>query len=442
MANHRKGARSSTVAVASATAGMTAVLTFGQVADALAAVLPPGNAVVGIGGASDTESARIQDKFRGDYVPSAGEFVSVSDAQYKAVHYSASLPIDQGVADGRAPLIEQVGVARAAAGPNGTVYIVGYSEGSLVAENYKRELNAGTIESPGGNIEFVYIAAPTVPNGGIYARFPDLGPLGLLGFTSTGAAEQSPYDETFITIEYDPIGDFPAYANPLSLANAAAGFVYLHGDPTPDATNLNDPNAIIVTPVDQPGGGHDTYILVKTEHLPLLQPFRDFSTALNTTAFTEPVLGAIEPTLKLGVDMGYTDRDYSDPATPTRFSLITPPERIAETVKQLPDALQEGADNFKNGLASTASPSTASESTDRSATKKTTPKVEAPKIEIPKLEAPKKPVKRTPAQRRDDVRNAVSDVAKNVRNTFKPKPKREDKPKTESSTESDTDKAA
>ncbi|OLP00953.1 hypothetical protein BVU76_17730 [Mycolicibacterium porcinum] len=420
---------------------MTAVLTFGHVADALAAVLPPGDAVVGIGGASDTQSARIQDKFQGDYVPSAGEFVSVSDAQYKAVHYSATLPIDQSVADGRAPLIQQVAIARDQAGPNGTVYIVGYSEGSLVAENYKREINAGTVD-PGGKIEFVYIAAPTVPNGGIYSRFPDLGPLSLLGFTSTGAAAPTQYSQTFITIEYDPIGDFPAYANPLSLANAAAGMVYLHGDPTPDATDLNDTDGLLVKTVQKDNGATDTYILVKTEHLPLLQPFRDFSTALNTTAFTEPVLGAIEPTLKLGVDMGYTDRDYQNADKPTRFSLITPPDRIAETVKQLPDALQEGADNFKNGLPSTASPSTTSEPTDRSATKKAAPKIEAPKIEIPKLEAPKKPVKRTPAQRRDGVRNAVSDVAKNVRNTFKPKPKREDKPKTESSTESDTDKAA
>lgn len=441
MANHRKHARSSTVAVASATAGMTAVLAFGQVADALAAVLPDNVAVVGIGGARNPTSDRIQNKFRGDYVPYNSGYAGPAEDRFYGVNYPATLPIDQSVAEGRAPLIEQVGVARTVVGEDGTIYIVSYSEGTIVAEKYKRELDAGN--SPGTDtLKFVYIAAPTVPNGGIYARFPNLGPLGLLGFTSTGAAEQSPYDETFITIEYDPIGDFPAYANPLSLANAAAGFVYLHGDPTPDATNLNDPNAIIVTPVDQPGGGHDTYILVKTEHLPLLQPFRDFSTALNTTAFTEPVLGAIEPTLKLGVDMGYTDRDYSDPATPTRFSLITPPDRIAETVKQLPDALQEGADNFKNGLPSTASPSTTSEPTDRSATKKAAPKIEAPKIEIPKLEAPKKPVKRTPAQRRDDVRNAVSDVAKNVRNTFKPKPKREDKPKTESSTESDTDKAA
>lgn len=419
MANHRKRGRSATVVVVGATAGMTAILTFGQFADALAATLPGSDAVVGVGGKDDTLGERIPNKFGGNYVPYGGEFVEPAADRYYPVHYSATLPIDSSVADGRQPLIDQVGIARTQIGPNGTVYIVGYSEGSLVAENYKREINAGTVD-PGGNVEFVYIAAPTVPNGGIYARFPNMGPLGLLGFTSTGAAEPSPYAETFITVEYDPIGDFPAYANPLSLANAAAGFLYLHGDPTPDATDLNDPDAVIVKTV-----GNDTYILVKTEHLPLLQPIRDVSTAINTTAFTEPVLGAIEPTLKLAVDMGYTDRDYSDPATPTRFSLITPPKRIAETLNQLPGALQEGADNFTGGSPATAPPPTTVSPTtlaptDRIAGKKQAPKVVATNDEV---DTPKKPVKRPPVQRRDNVRDAMSDVARNVRDTFKPKPK-------------------
>lgn len=439
MANHRKRSHSSAAVVAGATAGMTAVLTFGHVADALAATLPDRGAVVGLGGRGDTMGERVPNKFEGNYVPYNDGFVGPAADRYYPVAYSATLPIDTSVADGRQPLIDKIAEARTQVGPDGTVYIVGYSEGSLVAENYKRELNAGKVD-PGGNIEFVYIAAPTVPNGGIYARFPNMGPLGLLGFTSTGAAAPTPYDQTFITIEYDPIGDFPAYANPLSLANAAAGFVYLHGDPTPDATDLNDPDAIIVTPIAKPGGGTDTYILVKTEHLPLLQPFRDFSTALNATAFTEPVFGAIEPTLKLGVDMGYTDRDYSDPATPTRFSLITPPKRVVETVNALPGALQQGADNFKDGLPSTATPSTTSGPTDRSSLRKDAPKVVAPKDDTndSAADAPKKPVKRTPVQRRDDVRNAMSDVAKNVRDSFKPKHKSQAKPKPES----DTDKAA
>lgn len=123
--------------------------------------------------------------------------------------------------------------------------------------------------------------------------------------------------------------------------------------------------------------------------------------------------------------MGYTDRDYSDPATPTRFSLITPPKRIAETLNQLPGALQQGADNFTGGSPATAPPSTTVSPTtlaptDRIAAKNQAPKVVATNDEV---ETPKKPVKRPPVQRRDNVRDAMSDVARNVRDTFKPKPK-------------------
>lgn len=431
MADHRTRRPSSAVALAGATAGMTAVLAFGHVADAFAATLPGNAAVVGVGGKDNPTSDRVQKKFDGQYVPYNGGYAGPADDRFYGVNYPATLPIDESVAEGRQPLIDTVAEARTAVGADGTIYIVSYSEGTIVAEKYKRELNADPVD-PGGNIEFVFIASPTVPNGGIYARFPNLGPLSLLGFTSTGASAPTSYDQTFLTIEYDPVGDFPAYANPLSLANAAAGFLYLHGDPTPDAADLNDPDAVIVKPVTKPGGGTDTYVLVKTEHLPLLQPIRDVSTTLNATAFTEPVLGAIEPTLKLGVDMGYTDRDYSDPATPTRFSLITPPKRIIDTVTALPGAIQEGADNFKGGLSSTTSPSV----TPPSVTSATTDRIAA------KNEAPKKPVKRTPTQRRDDVRNAMSDVAKNVRDAVKPKPKSEPKHLAKPQRASDTDKAA
>nr|WP_255413042.1 PE-PPE domain-containing protein [Mycobacterium sp. QGD 101] len=153
-----------------------------------------------------------------------------------------------------------------------------------------------------------------------------------------------------MTLEYDAIGDFPAYANPLSLANAAAGLVYVHGDQGPDNVDLATADTVSKT-VTKPGEGTDTYILVRAEHLPLLQPVRDVSTALGTTALTEPVLGAVEPTLRLGVDMGYTDRTYQNADKPTRFSLVTPPSRVVQTAAALPGAVAEGRENLRNGAA-------------------------------------------------------------------------------------------
>ncbi len=376
MAKHRKRSRNSAVMVAGATAGISTALTLGHATNATAATLPQGETVIGVGGWRNPTSDRVKNKFEGAY----------DVAGFKGVNYPAALPIDPSVDDGVPALSQEVDDA------SGHTVIVGYSEGSIVAERYKRSL-AG---QPTKDIEFVYIAAPTVPNGGIYARFPDLR---MPGFTSTGAAAESPYKETFVTIEYDPVGDFPAYANPLSLANAAAGMVYLHGDPTPDATNLETADKAVYTSDDG-----DTYILVKTEHLPLLRPVRDVSAALNTTALTEPVLGAIEPTLKLGVDMGYTDRDYSNADTPTRFSLVTPPERVVETVKQLPGAIKQGTDNLTGGSPSTSEPETSAKQAE---TSKPEQKPDKPSVAKPKT--------RKPAERGNNLTDAVSRTLKNLK---------------------------
>ena len=70
---------------------------------------------------------------------------------------------------------------------------------------------------------------------------------------------------------------------------------------------------------------------------------------MGLTPFTEPVLSAFEPLLRVLVDMGYTDRLNLDPGTPTPFSLITPPHKILEALAAIPGALAEGLANFFNG---------------------------------------------------------------------------------------------
>src|SRR6185437_2789400 len=62
-----------------------------------------------------------------------------------------------------------------------------------------------------------------------------------------------------------------------------------------------------------------------------------------------PVLAAIEPVLRLLVDMGYTDRENLNPEVPVKFSLITPPARIIETIAQVQGALGQGVNNLTTG---------------------------------------------------------------------------------------------
>lgn len=346
MAKHRRRRRPplTPVLVAGATAGLSTALALGHATNATAATIPTAATVIGVGGWTDSASERIPNKFQGALVPAAQTYVGVE--------YPAQLPVDPSVAAGQAPLDEAVDAA------DDPVLIVGYSEGALVAERYKRTLVAAGAPDA-DSIAFMFIAAPTVPNGGIYSRFPGLR---IPGFTSTGAAAPSPYDETFVSLEYDLIADFPAYANPLSLANAALGFEYFHGDQGPDNVDLESaPQSVRVVTTE--AGGTDTYVLIRAEHLPLLQPIRDLARVTGTTVAVEPFVGAVEPMLRLLVDMGYTDRDYrtvgvdenadyQDADQPTRFSLITPPERIVQTAKALPDALRDGAENFVDALPS------------------------------------------------------------------------------------------
>ena len=91
---------------------------------------------------------------------------------------------------------------------------------------------------------------------------------------------------------------------------------------------------------------HQNPTFVPAAHLPLLAPVRQIFDALGLTPFTEPILSAIEPVLRLVVDMGYTDRQNLHPEVPVEFSLITPPARIIETIAKVPGALGQGVNNF------------------------------------------------------------------------------------------------
>ncbi|MHC9296698.1 PE-PPE domain-containing protein [Mycobacterium sp. LTG2003] len=425
MARHRKRQRGSAVMVAGATAGITTALTFGQAPSATAVAIPSNDVVVGVGGAGNTTSDRIKNKFQGQLVANDHPFVGVP--------YPALLPVDPSVEAG-IPALRDVVDAEIA--DDRTVLIVGYSEGSLVAEKYKRSLLSDPAAPATDDLKFLFLASPFVPNGGIYSRFPGMA---FPGFVSTGAAVPSPYDETFVSLEYDLIADFPAYANPLSIANAVAGMKYVHGDHGPDNVDLDgDEQAVLV--VTTPEGGTDTYVLIRAEHLPLLQPIRDFSAALQTTALTEPVLGAIEPTLRVVIDMGYTDRDYQDADKPTRFSLFTPHDRIADAIEALPEAIDEGVDNFRNGF-----PTVPSISTDRDG-----PTVEKPEsqAEPDEQDEPKEPGESkqqeandetTPAkptrpkkpklsEQRDTLPKAVSRAVDKLKKDLKPKKDQADAP--------------
>jgi hypothetical protein len=153
------------------------------------------------------------------------------------------------------------------------------------------------------------------------------------------------YDSTFVINEYDPYADFPAYFNPLSLANSALAIQYAHPDAYYDNIDLDAlPEGSSSNTI-----GNTTYIFVYNSELPLFAPLRQFGSITMLTPLTEPLLDAFEPLVRLFVDMGYTDRINAHPETPTPFSFITPPAKVVEALVGVPGALAQGAGNALSG---------------------------------------------------------------------------------------------
>jgi diacyltrehalose acyltransferase len=308
-------------------------------------------ATIGIGGRGDPNAANVPNKLNGNVlIP--------PDFNYIPVQYPAGFDIDNSVAAGVPVLDDAIRDNRVdERNLPQFLLVVGYSEGSLVAEEVRRDLDPTDPDAPStDDLLFVMIASPNVPNGGIFGRFPNLA----IPFfvTSNGPAQPSPYDTTYVTNEYDPYADFPAYFNPLSLANTLVAVVYVHPDQYYDSIDYDPLSGsgatpvLVHPPVTNSLGGTDTYVFVPAEHLPLLAPVRQIFGAAGLTPLTEPVLGAVEPLLRLLVDMGYTDRTNANPQVHVQFSLITPPERILETVAGVPAALEQGVTNLLTGVGS------------------------------------------------------------------------------------------
>ncbi|QCH25696.1 PE-PPE domain-containing protein [Mycobacteroides salmoniphilum] len=290
--------------------------------------------VIGVGGNNDGASANIPAKI-------GHKFVTGSDI-YQPVSYPGAVwPVSgitaptfkTSVTEGNANLNAAIDQA-----PAGHVTVVAYSLGAVAANKSYRQLAEN---DPNADIDFVFLGSANTPNGGIFARFPWL-KVPFVDIESDGALEPGPIRSTVINTEYDTYGDFPAYFNPLALANSIAAIQYAHPDKyydEVDPASLDDPNKVIKTQV-----GNTTYYLVRAEHLPLLQPLRDLTNPIGASF----VLDAIEPTLRLFIDMAY-DRETS-PGTVTPFSIFTPPKNIVDAFKKLPGAIEEGAENFQNGL--------------------------------------------------------------------------------------------
>lgn len=353
-ARNKRSARRSVAGTAAVAASCVLITPVALNSPTIAATLA--NYVIGVGGNNDPTSGNIKNKLDGQYSDANG-------VQYLAAIWPVSgltaPTFAQSVNDGNGKLGAAIAGANSPDTPDDHIVVVGYSLGAVVTNKQRKQLE--TEQAP-ANIEFVLIANANKPNGGIFARFPWLY-VPLADIQSTGAMGPDQFTTTDITREYDTYGDFPAYFNPLSLANAAAAVVYVHPDANYDNIDMSqysDANAVsheidgdtttyhysdgtTKTVVNQDGKATTTYYVVHTDHLPLLMPARQVADALG---LPQGGIDAVEPVMRVLVDMGY-DRT-TNPATATQFSLFTPPQKFVEAAAAMPGAVQQGVDNFQN----------------------------------------------------------------------------------------------
>ncbi|MDT7760360.1 MAG: hypothetical protein QOH27_6258 [Mycobacterium sp.] len=270
-----------------------------------------------------------------------------------------------------------------AADPRSGDTITGYSQGAVVATEYKRA-------NPDSGINYVLVENPNRPNGGVLERFDGL-TVPILNITFNGATlvNNSPTASGYtvdISRQYDGWSDFPAYPlNVLADANAIAGIYYLHGstqdlgDSALDGLNTKGPMYYQVH-------GDTTYYLIPTDELPILMPFNGI--------VPDPVLKALDPPLRYLVELGYDRADYSTP-TPAGLVPNLNPVTVATglgaaTVQGVETGLAAtGVAAPAIGNATVAQSPAASTPTALGVTK-ALPKPDVPKIHVPKLIPPKR----------------------------------------------------
>jgi hypothetical protein len=245
------------------------------------------------------------------------------------------LTYGQSVEQGVSRLTARV-MSERAAGEIDPVLVYGYSQGAVVAGQYK----ARTTD---GDIVYVLLSNPGRPNGGILARFQgftipilDIPLSGPTPTISEGWELGDPPTTYDLTRQYDGWADFPKYPlNVLATINALLGIAYLHGNYELDI----DPEEALADEAETDTHVYrDTvYYTMGTGLLPLLRP-------LEQIGVPRPLLLALDAPLRVIVEQGY-DRG-ANPGSPSAAGII----RLANPVNDLVNLLTAVAVGIDDGL--------------------------------------------------------------------------------------------
>lgn len=272
-----------------------------------------------------------------------------------------SLELDPSMAQGVSILHNTID-QQLAEGNN--LVILGYSQSSTISTMVMRDLLAlpPDQQPTADQLSFVLLGAPNNPNGGLFERFNVLDDgsyptIPSLGITFNGAIpDNTPWDTSVYTLEYDGYADFPKYPiNFLSDLNAVLGIIYEHTIyPSLTAEQLA---TAIELPMTEGYDGSAQYFMIPSEILPLLMPLQSIP------VIGQPLYDLLEPDMRILVNLGYgsiTDGWSAGPANvATPFELFPTDLNWGEVLNALGNGAQEGMNNFVHDLSNLTFPSAA-----------------------------------------------------------------------------------
>jgi PE-PPE domain len=269
---------------------------------------------------------------------------------------SESSSVGQGIS-----ILESTIAADQAAGDATTVF--GYSQSSTISSYVMEQLDPTNTPEPDSGLQFLLVADPSNPNGGLFERFagfePTSGPpvsdplsLASLGYTFDSSTPADDYVTSIYSLEYDGFTDFPRYPiNLLSDLNAFLGIALLHG------TYLNGfvmdeggpSKADIANAILLPGSAADGTADSLTNYYMIDE------TAPLVSLLPTPLQELLGPDLTYLINLGYGDGSlgYSvtadSPANvPTPFGLF-PDVSLSTVLSTLVTDTEQGIENVISG---------------------------------------------------------------------------------------------
>jgi hypothetical protein len=262
-----------------------------------------------------------------------------------------------------ATILDSTILSNTAAGDPSVAF--GYSQSSTVASIAMRMLDPSGTPDTNVPAQFLLIADPSAPNGGLLERFNGYEtlngdvhtlPLNLpsLGISFDGATPANDFPTNIYTLEYDGFADFPRYPlNFLADLNAFLGIQTLHGTYLNGGVDGSGPTAeqianAILLPGSALSGTTDSltnyYMIPETP--PLVTLLSDIP------VIGKPLADLLGPVLTVLINLGYgpDNLGYSTPANvPTPFGLF-PDVNPTTLSNELVSGAEQGFTAFEKAL--------------------------------------------------------------------------------------------